>query len=342
MAGARSRGPYTLARVDDFVALAPELMRMQAAAIDEAAARLDPAAFRRAVELVAEAEGRAVVTGAGTSGIIARKLAATLTSTGTPALFLHPSDALHGGLGVVTSDDVAILISNSGETDELLALVPYLEQRKVPLIAIVGNLGSTLAQRAAAVLDARADKESCPHNLAPTSSTSVAVALGDVLAMTVMRVKDVTVEGFARNHPSGRLGRRLTLRVDDVMRAASPGVAPDAGWLDVVTAISGGGLGAVAVTVTDGGGDGARLLGIVTDGDLRRVIQRTDPARLTDLCAADFMTADPVVVTAGALAYDALQLMENRPSQISVLPVVDELGHCAGLVRLHDLVRSGI
>ena len=321
------------------VSAGADLIRLQAQALLDAADRLDPATFATAVDLLSAVEGRVLLSGAGTSGVIARKIAATLTSTGTAALFLHPSDALHGGLGIVTGDDVAVLVSNSGETDELLVLLPYLEHRKVPVIAIVGNLRSTLASRSAAALDAFAAREACPLNLAPTSSTSVALALGDALAMSVMEVKQLTPEQFAFNHPSGRLGKRLTLRVSDVVRRGDdrPSVATTTPWLGLVAAVSQGGLGAVTVEDAD-----CCLLGIVTDGDVRRTVAATSPAALDGLTAADVMTADPVSVLPGSLAYDALQLMENRPSQISVLPVVDELGHCLGVVRLHDLVRSGI
>jgi len=317
---------------------AVELMRVQADAIRAAADRLDPAAFTAAVDLVVGCEGKVVVSGAGTSGNIARKIVATLTSTGSPAVFLHPGDALHGGLGIVLPGDVAIVLSNSGETDEILAFIPHLEHRKIPVISILGNVDSTLARHSAVVLDAGAEREACPHNLAPTSSTSVALALGDTLAVAAMRVNEVTAEDFAVNHPSGRLGRRLTLLVDDVMRRADgrTAVGAEAGFLDVVAAISSGGQG--AVTVEDGG----VLIGIVTDGDLRRAVEHTAPDHLAELHAAQVMTRSPVSVRAGVLAYDALRLMEDRPSQISVLPVVDELGGCVGLVRLHDLVRAGI
>jgi arabinose-5-phosphate isomerase len=318
---------------------AAELMKLQADAIVQAADRLDPAAFRKAVDLVAGCRGKVIISGAGTSGIIGRKISATLTSTGTPALSLHPSDALHGGLGIVAADDVAILVTNSGETDEVLVLLPYLEERKVPVIAIVGNTRSTLARRADVVLDAFAEKEAGPLNLAPTTSTSIALAVGDSLAMAVMHANGVTPERFAQNHPSGRLGKRLTLRVSDVMHggAERPVVQLDASWFDVVAAITRGSLG--AVTVEDGDG---RLLGIVTDGDLRRTVQNVQPEQLASLRAGDCMTERPVTVPADLLAYDALRLMEDRPSQISVLPAVDELDRCVGLVRLHDLVQSGI
>jgi arabinose-5-phosphate isomerase len=315
-----------------------DMLRLQGEAVIEAAERLDPQSFARAVKLIDGSTGKAIVIGTGTSGIIARKIAATLTSTGTAAVFLHPSDALHGALGIVTSDDVAIILSNSGETDEILVILPYLELRNVPIISIVGNVNSTLANRSDAVLDAFAAREACPLNLAPTASTSVALAMGDVLAMTLMQGRSLTPEGFAFNHPSGRLGKRLTLTVDALMRSGDERatIPPDATWLEVVCAISAAGLGAVTVE-----GEGAELLGLITDGDLRRTIQSTPLDRLGSLQAKEFMTSDPMTVTPGLLAYDALQLMENRSSQISVLPVV-ESGRCVGILRLHDLVRSGI
>ncbi len=315
-----------------------EMMLVQAAAVEAAARRLDLVAFGRAVELLHAVEGKVVTTGAGTSGIIARKIAATLTSTGTPSLFLHPGDALHGALGVVTGADVAIAVSNSGETDELLALLPHLEHRKVPIISLLGNTASTLGSRSEVVLDASAAREACPLDLAPTASTSVAMALGDALAMTVMAARGVTADGFALNHPSGRLGRRLTLRVGDLLDAGShPAGGPDATWLDVIRAMTDGGRGAVTVEDAD-----QRLLGIVTDGDVRRGLQRRGTASLDGLRADDLMSHNPVSVHVDLLASEALGIMENRPSQISVVPVVDESDRCIGLLRLHDLVRSGI
>jgi arabinose-5-phosphate isomerase len=312
---------------------------MEARALLDAADRLDGGAFQRAIDVLAGCAGKVILTGAGTSGIIARKIAATLTSTGTPAAFLHPSDALHGGLGAVSSSDVVIAISNSGETGEVLGLLPYLRNRQVPVIALVGNSRSTLADASVVVLDAAAEREVCPFNLAPTSSTTVALALGDALAVTLLQVKGLTPEAFALNHPSGRLGRRLTLRVVDLMHGGDrrPAVALGASWLEVVAAIGDGGLGAVAVVDPDD-----QLLGIVTDGDLRRALQRTAPAEMANLTAAAIMTVSPVTVGPQVLAYDALQRMEDRPSQISVLPVVDGGGRCIGLVRVHDIVRAGV
>ena len=254
-------------------------------------------------------------------------------------MFLHPSDALHGGIGIVTPDDVLIALSNSGETDELIQMLPYLKQRQVPIIALVGNINSTLARRAEAVLDASVDQEACPLNLAPTTSTTVALAIGDALAMTLMQAKGLTSDDFALNHPGGQLGKRLTLRVADLMHGGTenPTIAPDAPWLEVVSAISRFGLGAVNVVDAEG-----HLAGIVTDGDLRRSLQKIDYANLSKIRSEELMTINPIIARPEMLAFDALRLMEDRPSQISVLPVVDGQSACVGLIRLHDIVRSGL
>ncbi|HEV7475255.1 MAG TPA: KpsF/GutQ family sugar-phosphate isomerase [Pyrinomonadaceae bacterium] len=325
--------------MNSYISQFSELLKHEAAAIECAAGRLEPAQVERAVELLVDCRGKVILTGIGKSGFIARKVAATLTSTGTRAVFLHPSDALHGDLGIVDLSDVVVLLSNSGETDEMLVMLPYLKHRAVPLIAIVGNVSSTVARSADVVLDASVDKETCPFNLAPTASTTVALTIGDALALTVMQIKGLTPEDFALNHPAGRLGKRLSLKVADLMRsgADNPVVSPAASWLEVVSAITRGGLGAVNVV-----NDEDVLLGIITDGDLRRAIQKSNPAELGNLNAEMFMTSNPTTVTPNELAYTALQLMENRPSQISVLPVVDDATHSVGLLRLHDLVRSGL
>ena len=313
-----------------------EILRLEADAINAAATRLDTSNVERALELIRCCEGKVIVTGVGKSGVIAQKIAQTFTSTGTVSIFVHPSDALHGSLGVVKQGDVVLALSNSGETDEILAIMPALKKRGVAVITIVGNLNSTLARTSDVVLDASVDKEACPLNLAPTTSTTVALAIGDALAMTLMEARGLTAEDFAANHPAGRLGKRLTLRVESIMHE-SPNVTEDAGWLDVVKAISRHALG--AVNVVDNAG---KLIGIVTDGDLRRTIERTGPADLGGLDASAMMTRDPITASPEMLAYDALQLMENRPSQISVLPVVEADGKCVGLLRLHDIVKSGL
>lgn len=313
-----------------------EILKIEADAISLAASNLDAASVESAIRLLSECDGKVIVTGVGKSGVIAEKIAQTMTSTGTIAVFVHPTDALHGGLGVVAANDIVITLSNSGETDEILAIVPTLKHRGVSIISIVGNINSTLARQSAVVLNGSVDKEACPLNLAPTASTTVALAIGDALAMTLMEAKGLTAIDFAANHPAGRLGKRLTLTVRDLMHP-SPNVDAAAGWLEVVKAISSNALG--AVNVVD---DESKLLGIVTDGDLRRTIERTPPDEFSGLSAASMMTSGPITASPELLAYDALRLMEDRLSQISVLPVTDEHDNCVGLLRLHDVVRSGL
>jgi arabinose-5-phosphate isomerase len=318
-----------------------DLLRAESDAIAKAAARLRADEIEHVMSLLTSCKGKIVLLGVGKSGIIAQKIAATMISSGTAAVHLHPSDALHGGLGIVTAEDLVLMLSNSGETDELLQLLPFLKRRQVPLVAIVGNVKSTIAQRADAVLDASVDQEACPLNLAPTASTTVALALGDALAMALMSARGLTEDDFAHNHPAGQLGKRLTLRVVDLMHGGpqNPTIAADAAWMEIITTITHFGLG--AVNVLDGEG---RLAGIITDGDLRRSLQRLSSADLAfaNIKCDDLMTRDPIVASAEMLAFDALRLMEDRPSQINVLPVVDAEGLCVGLIRLHDIVRSGL
>lgn len=312
-----------------------EILRLEAAAIENVAAKIGRHAVEKAVELLLNCVGKVIVTGVGKSGVIAQKIAQTLTSTGTPAIFVHPSDAMHGGLGILANGDVVLALSNSGETEELLAMLPAIARRDVAMVAIVGNADSTLAKSSDVVLEVSIDKEACPLDLAPTSSTTAALALGDAIAMTLMEAKGLTEADFAVNHPAGRLGRRLTVQVADIMQE-SPAVARDAGWMEVVKGISTYALGAVNVVDESG-----KLLGIVTDGDLRRTIERTAPNDLAALTAESMMTAGPITTTSDTLAFEALHIMEDRASQISVLPVVDG-EKCVGLIRLHDIVRSGI
>lgn len=312
-----------------------ELLMLESAAIERTAQILDETAVEKAVEILACCDSKVIVTGVGKSGVIAQKIAQTLVSTGTVSVFVHPSDALHGSLGVVAKGDVVIALSNSGETDELLLILPTIHRRGVKIISIVGNLNSTLARNSDVALDASVDKEACPLNLAPTTSTTVALAIGDALAMTLMEVKNLTEKDFAANHPAGRLGKRLTLKVSNLMHE-SPNVAPDANWLEVVKAISKFALGAVNVVDNN-----EILIGIVTDGDLRRTIEKTAPENFSTLNAETMMTRNPITANPEMLAFDALQLMENRSSQISVLPVVEN-EKCVGLLRLHDIVRIGL
>ncbi len=316
-----------------------ELLETEAEAIIRVAAQLQPDQVDKTLALLSACQGKVIVIGVGKSGIIAQKIAATFRSIGVVSVALHPCDALHGDLGVITGDDIALLLSHSGETEEILSLLPHLNRRQVPLIAIVGNLNSSLARQADVILDVTIQREICPLNLAPTTSTLVALALGDALAMTMMQIKGVTPESFAYNHPAGRLGKRLTLRVRDLMHSgsANPMLPVQASWIEIVSTISQGGMGAVNIVNQSG-----QLVGLITDGDLRRCVEKTPLARLEFIDAAAIMTPTPVVVEADMLAYDALKLMENRPSQISVLPVVDVQRTCLGLIRLHDIVRCGL
>ena len=315
------------------------LLNAEAEAIRRASAQLDEAKTEEAIELLAECRGKIVLTGVGKSGNIAQKIAATMTSTGTIAVYLHPSDALHGGLGLILREDVVLALSNSGETDEIVTILPYLKKRGVPIISIIGNLNSTLGRESTVALDASVEKEACPLGLAPTTSTTVALAIGDALAVCLMNARGWTPEDFALNHPAGRLGKRLTLTVGDLMHAGenNPNVSKLASWIEIVQAISRGGLGAVSVVDEAG-----FLIGIVTDGDVRRAIERSRADELEHLRAETIMTPKPTVASPEMLAFDALCLMEDRPSQISVLPVVNAQGRAVGLVRLHDIVRSGL
>lgn len=323
----------------DYFSQVVDLLRLESNAIAQTADRLDRTAIERAIDLLVSCRGKVVLIGVGKSGVIAQKIAATMTSTGTAAVFLHPSDALHGGIGIVTSKDVVMILSNSGETDEIIAMLPYLKQRHAPMIAVVGNMKSTIATRADVVLDASVDQEACPLNLAPTTSTTVALAIGDALAMTLMQASGWTLEDFAQNHPAGRLGKRLTLKVADLMHGGddNPTIGEEATWLEIITEIGRGGLG--AVNVVDSAG---HLVGIITDGDVRRALEKIKGVELDSLSCKSMMTANPVVAVPELLAYDALRVMEDRPSQISVLPVVNGDRVCVGLIRLHDIVRSGL
>jgi arabinose-5-phosphate isomerase len=313
--------------------LAREVLTTEAEAILRLRDRLDDS-FLRAVDLVAGCQGRVVWSGIGKSGIICRKLAATMASTGTPALFLHPAEAIHGDLGMVAPGDVVVVVSNSGETDELVNLVEYLQRLGNPLIAITSNPSSTLAGHADIHLNLAVDREACPHNLAPTASTTASLALGDALAMAVSVKKGFKPEDFAQLHPGGRLGKRL-LTVGELMHAGDlvPRVGPDTPMKDVIYEMSRKGLG--ITTVQDGGG---RLLGVITDGDLRRLME-TDHNPLSH-SAAQVMHPGAVTIRAGVLATGALRLLETR--RITSLVVTDEGARVAGVLHLHDLWGVGL
>lgn len=329
---------YTKSPPDTAASNIFQLLQLEAAAITRTSEKLDHKQANSSLQILHNCAGKVIMTGVGKSGIVAQKIAATLTSIGTLSIFLHPCDALHGDFGIVTSDDVVIMLSNSGETDELITMIPHLKLRFVPIIGILGNIRSSIARKSDAVLDASVDREACPLNLAPTTSTTVALALGDALAMALVQMKGLTPEAFAFNHPAGRLGKRLTLRVSDLMHGNEyPQLPPDAQWTDVVCALTQGGFGAVNIIDQE-----ETLLGIITDGDLRRWIMKSHASHLYSLTAKDMMTPNPVVVNPQTLAYDALQLMEKRESQISILPVVDRDNKSLGLLRLHDIVRNGL
>lgn len=278
--------------------------------------------------------GKIVVTGVGKSGKIARKIAATLSSTGSFAVFMHPTEGLHGDLGIVSGKDAVLALSYTGNTDELVRLVPSLKNLGVPLIGLGGKPQSVLAQKCEVWIDGYVEQEACPHNLAPTTSTTLALALGDAIAVTLMQLRGFDAQSFARNHPGGTLGRRLHWSVADLMHSgeAMAVATAESSMEEVIVASTRKKLGAVVVL------DRSRLLGIVTDGDLRRALQHRE--RFFTLKASEVMTRDPVTARADMKAEEALRLMEDRPSQINVVPVVDQDGNCIGIVRLHDLVQN--
>ena len=299
--------------------------------------------FVRAVELVLACPGRVVLTGMGKHGLVARKIAATLASTGTPSLFLHPAEGRHGDLGMVAPEDVVIAVSNSGGTDEVLGCLPFLKHNGNAVIAMTGRLDSPLARAADAVLDIAVEREACPLNLAPTTSTTAAMAMGDALAVVLMERRRFQPGDFALRHPAGALGRRLLLTVADLAAGKTNPVAPEtATFAEALATITAGGRG--AVSVVDPGGN---LAGIFTDGDMRRALVAATAAgrRLDETMAAPVaavMTANPLRVGLQALAVEALELMENGPRKVLVLPVVDDAGRPAGMIQLHDLVAAGI
>lgn len=333
----------------DVVSEVARVLRMEGQSILDCAQRLTapsprPSAPNGAADAIRKAlgflqgaldkGGKIIVTGVGKSGKVGQKIAATLCSTGSFAVFLHPTEGLHGDLGVVGPGDAVLAFSYTGNTDELVRLLPSLKSLGVPVIGVGGNAQSRIASRCDAWIDGFVEQEACPHNLAPTSSTTLALALGDALAVALMQLRGFDARAFAQNHPGGALGRRLHLKVADVMRQGDevPTVAAQASMDEVVVISTRKKLGAVLVV------DGTRLLGIVTDGDLRRALSHRE--KFFQLKAGEVMTANPVTASAEMMAQAALELMENRPSQISVLPVVDQDGDWKGIVRLHDLVSS--
>jgi len=311
---------------------ARKVLEIEAEAIRELIPRLD-ASFDRAVDLLLACSGRVVVTGMGKSGIIAQKISATLSSIGTPSLFLHPSEATHGDLGRIVKGDVVLAVSNSGDTGELLGLLPWLKRLAVPLLALTGKPRSPLAQAADVHVDVSVRLEACPLGLAPTASTTAALAMGDALSMALLERRGFTVDDFAVLHPGGRLGKKLQ-RVEDLMHTGDdiPRVSPAAPMKDVLFEMTRKRLGLTTVVEADG-----TLLGMLSDGDLRRQLERHGYAIL-DKSAAECMTRDPVRVERHELATRALDLMESR--RITALLVTDEKGRIEGVLHLHDLWKT--
>lgn len=316
------------------LALAARTFAIEASALQNLAAR-QADGFTRAVQAMLACGGRTVVMGMGKSGHVGRKIAATLASTGTPAFFVHPAEASHGDLGMVTPGDVVLAISNSGESDELAAILPAVRRLGITLVAMTGRPDSTLARHADIVLDSGVDQEACPMNLAPTASTTAQMALGDALAVALLDARGFAEEDFARSHPGGALGRKLLMHVHDLMRSGSalPRVPPDAPLPAILREMSRGGLGFAAVTDAAG-----QVLGIFTDGDLRRLIERG--ADLLTLSAADVMHPSPKRIRADALAVEAATLMEQH--RITSVLVVDEAGALIGALNTNDLMRAKV
>ncbi|MDT8369073.1 MAG: KpsF/GutQ family sugar-phosphate isomerase [Longimicrobiales bacterium] len=315
----------------EVLAEARRVLELEARALQDVAGRLGDS-FVEAARLLAQLRGRVVVAGIGKSGVVARKIAATLTSTGTPATFLHPTEGVHGDLGIVGAHDLAIIVSKSGETDELAGLLDYLLRTGVPIVAVTGRSDSTLARAARLVLDSRVDEEACPMDLAPTTSTTAALAIGDALAVVTLQLNRFGPDDFARYHPGGALGRRLSACVGEVMvRDAYPSIAPGRPMRETVVPIAEK-RGTLPVV------DEGRLVGVVTAGDLTRLIER-DPRGWPDTPVRDVMTHSPLVAASDERGSAALHRMESEG--VMALPVVDGEHRLEGIVHLHDLMRAG-
>jgi arabinose-5-phosphate isomerase len=314
--------------------LARRVLAIEADAVRALIARLDER-FLAAVSMILGCKGRVIVSGIGKSGHVARKIASTMASTGTPAYFVHPAEASHGDLGMIQRDDVFIAISHSGESDELLAIVPLVKRQGAKFVAVTGSSGSSLAREADVHLDAGVAQEACPLNLAPTASTTAALALGDALAVALLDARGFSAEDFARSHPGGKLGRRLLTHVSDVMRTgeAVPAVSLSATLADAIIEISRKGMGMTAIVDAE-----RRVIGIFTDGDLRRSLERNADPHRTRIEAV--MTRNPRVIRPEALAVEAVETMERCKS--TQLPVVDGGGRLVGALNIHDLFRAKV
>jgi arabinose-5-phosphate isomerase len=319
---------------DDAIAIARDVLEIEAKAIADLVSQLDER-FTEAVHTILACRGRIVVSGIGKSGHIARKIASTLASTGTPAFFVHPAEASHGDLGMITRDDVFIALSNSGESAELLAIVPVLKRQGAKLISMTGNPESELAKEADVHLYAGAEKEACPLNLAPTASTTAALALGDALAVALMHAKGFTRDEFALSHPGGALGRRLLTHVRDVMRTGenAPHIGHQATLMEALLEMSRGRMGMTAVL-----DEASRVVGIYTDGDLRRSLEKGVDLRATRV--ADVMSGHPRTIGAERLAVEAVEIMERN--KVNQILVVDDERRLIGALNMHDLFRAKV
>ena len=313
---------------------AKEVIRKEAKAIADLEQKINHQ-FTKAVELILKSKGRVIVTGIGKSGIIGRKIAATLASTGTPAMFLHPVEGMHGDLGMVRRDDVVIAITKSGETDELFQLFPIFKRLGIPIITFTGNLSSPAADKSDVVIDVSVDEEACSNNLVPTSSTTTALVMGDALALALLDERHFSSEDFALLHPGGNLGRRLLLKVSDIMHTGSsiPAVSEDANMKETILEMTSKRFG--ATTVVDGNGE---LVGIFTDGDLRRLVEKTDD--IFKLKAQEVMSKNPKTIDGEELAAKALNVMEFY--NITCLIITNGQRKPEGIVHLHDLLKSGV
>ncbi len=315
-------------------ALALAVLKTESSAIDALQSRIDED-FVAACQLMLDCKGRIVVTGMGKSGHIGNKIAATLASTGTPAFFMHPGEASHGDLGMVTADDVVLALSNSGETAELLMILPVIKRIGTPLIAMTGKPRSTLARNADVHLDVSVEQEACPLGLAPTASTTAALAMGDALAVALLDSRGFTADDFARSHPAGSLGKRLLLRIQDIMHQGDdlPAIAPDTPLREALLVMTRKRLGLALIVDAQG-----RLKGVFTDGDLRRTLDQ--PLDFHQTRIADVMTPEPKAIEPGRLAVEAARMMEQH--QINALPVVDETRKLVGALNIHDLFQAGV
>jgi arabinose-5-phosphate isomerase len=321
--------------MDDIVDIAKKVLKIEADAVSALIEKLN-SDFEKAVEIIFSSRGRVVVTGMGKSGLVGKKIAATLASTGTPAFFLHPAEASHGDLGMVTADDVIVAISNSGETEELVGLIPFLKRFNVRLISMTGNPDSTLSKAAEVTLDVSVKEEACPMGVVPTASTTATLAMGDALAVALLIKRGFKEEDFAFFHPGGSLGKKLFIKVKDLMHTgdALPFVSPDMPMIKATVEISSKRLGVTIVAGSD-----KKILGIITDGDLRRGIEKWGKA-FFDMNAGEVMTKNPKTISEDELAVKALSIMEKH--SITSIVVPDDNGKAVGIIHLHDILKQGI